>query len=105
MKLLDMPRKYGAISRFWIANQATIIIASPELMKPILSSHRLITKSREYNLFKPLLSEGLLVSTGKEKNFIKMVISNLQKRYFISIYIYRREMEGAPPSYNSRFSL
>lgn len=65
MKLLDMTRQYGAIRRFWVFDQVTIIIASPELMKPILSSRKLITKSIEYHLFKPMLSEGMLISTGK----------------------------------------
>ncbi len=86
MKLIDLPRKYGAISRFWIANQATIIIASPELMKPILSSRKLITKSREYNLFKPLLSEGLLVSTGQEMNLDKTTVYILMFKKSITIY-------------------
>ncbi len=66
MAILNEPRQYGDICRIWVVHRAFVQITSPELMKPILSSRSLITKSMEYRFFKPLTSEGLIDSTGKE---------------------------------------
>lgn len=75
MALLHEPRQYGDICRIWLANQPVVIITSPEFMKPILSSRRLITKSKEYRFFKPLTSEGLFDSTGKQ---FKVIVNKPQ---------------------------
>jgi len=67
MAMFHEARQYGDICRLWFLNRPFVLITSPEYMKPILSSTRLITKSKEYRFFKPLTSEGLIDSTGKEK--------------------------------------
>ena len=62
---IKWPRRYGSIYRFWVGTRPMIVITSPELMEPILSSHKLITKARQYSFFKPWTGESVALSTGE----------------------------------------
>lgn len=67
MALFREPRRYGDICRIWLGNQAVILITSPELIKPVLSNRKLVTKSKEYNFFNFVSGEGLFDSAGEDK--------------------------------------
>ena len=52
-----------------------IVISSPELMEPILSSHELITKGVEYSYLTDWLGTCLFLSTGKPFFFSRLKLS------------------------------
>ena len=50
----EWPAKYGPIYRVWAgAHRPVIVLTSPELMEPILSSQKLITKAIQYSFLRP----------------------------------------------------
>ncbi|KZS12292.1 Uncharacterized protein APZ42_022393 [Daphnia magna] len=60
----DWVRKYGSIYRAWFTVHPVIFIASPELLEPILGSHSLISKPKEYQLLKAFIGNSLALITG-----------------------------------------
>ncbi|XP_057367472.1 cytochrome P450 4c3-like [Daphnia carinata] len=60
----DWVKKYGSIYRAWLTVHPVIFIASPELLEPILGSHLLISKPKEYQLLKAFIGNSLALITG-----------------------------------------
>ena len=70
---LQWPRAHGPIYRAWAGGRPVVIISTPELMEPILTSHKLITKSIEYSYLSPWLGNCMFLTTGQSTsqfNFI-----------------------------------
>ncbi|XP_045022960.1 cytochrome P450 4c3 isoform X4 [Daphnia magna] len=62
----DWIKQHGSIYRIWFTVRPMVVIASPELLEPILSSHTLATKADEYDCFIPLLGKSILVAKPEE---------------------------------------
>ena len=57
--------RYGPIYRAWIGPVVMVAIASPQLMEPILSSPKLITKGFGYSFLRAWLGDAIFLSTGR----------------------------------------
>ena len=60
------PEKYGSIYRLFIGSKVYILAASPELIEPVITSHKHIDKGVDYSLVQKWLGDGLLMSSGEQ---------------------------------------
>lgn len=67
--------KYGPLYRVWIFNQLAIFSSDPRDVEVVLSSQKLITKNRLYDLLLPWLGTGLLMSTDKKWHSRRKIIT------------------------------
>jgi cytochrome P450 family 4 len=49
----------------WAGGRPVVVISTPELMEPILTSQKLITKSIEYSYLSPWLGNCMFLTTGQ----------------------------------------
>lgn len=68
-------KKYGPFYRVWIFNQLALFSSDPKDVEVILSSQKLITKNRLYDLLLPWLGTGLLMSTDKKWHSRRKIIT------------------------------
>ncbi|XP_017491600.1 PREDICTED: probable cytochrome P450 4d14 isoform X1 [Rhagoletis zephyria] len=71
----DILKKYGKTCNAWILNQATVLTADPELLEPLLSSQKVLTKNNLYSLLGSWLGDGLLLSTGPKWHSRRKIIT------------------------------
>nr|QST15029.1 CYP4BY5 protein [Diaphanosoma celebensis] len=57
-------RRYGPIYKGWIGGHPVVVISSPELMEPILTSQRQIAKADEYSFLRLWLGDCMFLTTG-----------------------------------------
>lgn len=68
-------QKYGPLYKVWIFNQLAIFSSDPKDVEVVLSSQKLITKNRLYDLLLPWLGTGLLMSTDKKWHSRRKIIT------------------------------
>nr|QST15028.1 CYP4BY4 protein [Diaphanosoma celebensis] len=61
---LKWPAQHGPIYKAWAGNRPVIVISDPELVEPILTSQKLISKSVEYSYLSPWLGNCMFLTTG-----------------------------------------
>lgn len=70
IKLYEYNREYGDIMRFWLFNQANILINDPTLIEQVLVSDRdLYYKNAPRKAAKPVMGDSLFLSNDKDWEF------------------------------------
>lgn len=73
--ILSNRKKYGPLYKVWIFNRLAIFSSDPKDVEVILSSQKIITKNRLYDLLLPWLGTGLLMSTDKKWHSRRKIIT------------------------------
>jgi len=60
------PAKNGGICRVFIGSKVYILASSPELIEPVITSHKHINKGVDYGLIQKWLGDALLISSGEQ---------------------------------------
>nr|QST15017.1 CYP4AP4 protein [Diaphanosoma celebensis] len=58
------PTMYGEIYRFFVGSRAAVVVSSPELIEPVISSQSVTEKGFGYQVLRPWLGLGLLTGSG-----------------------------------------
>lgn len=65
-KTFELVKTYGKMTKIWLGVDFNLFVTDPKAVEAILSSQKIIDKSREYDFLKRWLNDGLLVSTNKK---------------------------------------
>ncbi|KAI9552443.1 hypothetical protein GHT06_022809 [Daphnia sinensis] len=84
----DWIKQYGSMYRVWFTVRPMVVIASPELLEPILSSNTLVTKADEYDCFIPLLGKSLAVAKPEEWKKNRRLLNPAFKVQILNSFMY-----------------
>lgn len=65
-KIIHYAKEYGTRYRIKLGYEYFILVSNPEDIEAILTSNKILEKSRDYYLFEKWLGDGLLISHGQK---------------------------------------